>query len=224
MRVHKLTLAALAVLAGVSLTACQSGGAANTGQSQPSSVASGSTASSPAGGSTTGASGQNGGTATGGQGTGGQTTAAGTTAAGTTKAAECRTEALGITAVDRTITGDTGGTVVVELKNRSGRACTIGGYAGVDLQTSAGALSAQRSGEPVVRAVLKSGASTYFGISYPTNTSGGSGVRITGLVVTPPDEPHSVTLRWPGAGSLPVTDGSGTPVKVGPIGSAGQGD
>ncbi|MGW4891547.1 DUF4232 domain-containing protein, partial [Kitasatospora sp. NPDC004240] len=28
---------------------------------------------------------------------------------------------------------------------------------------------------------------------------------------------------WPGTGSLPVTDGSGTPVKIGPMGSAGQG-
>ncbi|MER5987213.1 DUF4232 domain-containing protein, partial [Streptomyces sp. NPDC001787] len=28
---------------------------------------------------------------------------------------------------------------------------------------------------------------------------------------------------WPGAPTLPVTDGSGSPVTVGPIGSAGQG-
>lgn len=62
-----------------------------------------------------------------------------------------------------------------------------------------------------------------FGITYPINDSGGSGVRITGLVVTPPDETKSVTLDWPGGSSLPVTDGSGTPVRVGPLGSAGQG-
>ncbi|MET9661087.1 DUF4232 domain-containing protein, partial [Streptomyces sp. NPDC006510] len=57
----------------------------------------------------------------------------------------------------------------------------------------------------------------------PINTSGGSGVRVTGLVVTPPDETKSVTLDWPGADSLPVTDGAGSQVKVGPMGSAGQG-
>ncbi|MEE1735706.1 DUF4232 domain-containing protein, partial [Streptomyces sp. BE147] len=71
--------------------------------------------------------------------------------------------------------------------------------------------------------ILKDGESTFFGITYPLNESGGSGVRITGLVVTPPDETKSVTLDWPGAATLPVTDGSGSPVTVGPIGSAGQG-
>ena len=44
-----------------------------------------------------------------------------------------------------------------------------------------------------------------------------------GLVVTPPDETKSVSLQWPGAATLPVTEGGGSPVRVGPIGSAGQG-
>ncbi|MFF5804346.1 hypothetical protein [Streptomyces sp. NPDC012746] len=88
---------------------------------------------------------------------------------------------------------------------------------------NAGPLSAKRSGEHPGPAVLKKGAAVSFGVNCPLNTSGGSGVRITGLVVTPPDETKSVTLTWPGAATLPVTDGSGSPVKVGPIGSAGQG-
>jgi hypothetical protein len=41
--------------------------------------------------------------------------------------------------------------------------------------------------------------------------------------VTPPNETKTVTLRWPGAGTLPVTAGTGSPVQVGPVGSAGQG-
>lgn len=109
------------------------------------------------------------------------------------------------------------------LKNRGTRDCTISGYAGVDLKTDSGSLSAQRTGRQADTAVLKKGESTYFGISYPLNTSGGSGVRVTGLVVTPPDETRSVTLAWPGTGTLPVTEGGGAPVKVGPVGSAGQG-
>lgn len=148
--------------------------------------------------------------------------AGGSTGAGRT--AECRTADLTITAADRTITGDADNTVVVELKNHSGKDCTLSGYAGVDLKTSAGTLSAKRSGEPVVTGVVPNGKSTHFGISHPANTSGGSGVRITGLVVTPPDETRAVTLPWPGTGSLPVTDGSGSPVKIGPMGSAGQGE
>jgi hypothetical protein len=130
---------------------------------------------------------------------------------------------LEITAKDNTIDGDPDGTVVVELTNHSGRDCTISGYAGVDLKTSAGSLSAKRTGQQAGSAVLKNGKSTYFPVNYPFNKSGGSGVRVTGLVVTPPDETKSVTLNWPGAATLPVTDGSGSPVKVGPVGSAGQG-
>lgn len=139
------------------------------------------------------------------------------------KVEKCRTDGLKITASDATVGGDADKTVAVELKNTGGKQCAISGYPGVDLKTSAGALSAKRSGEPVVPGILKSGESTYFGIHYPENKSGGSGVRITGLVVTPPDETKSATLSWPGAATLPVTDGAGSPVKVGPIGSAGQG-
>ncbi|MFD7731914.1 DUF4232 domain-containing protein [Kitasatospora phosalacinea] len=220
MRARTLALTTLAVAAALTLTACQDDGT-DTAQGAPSTAAAAKSAAAPstvapvatppATAAPAGTGGSTGG------GTGGSTGGAG-------KAAKCRTADLTVTAVDATISGDAENTVAVELKNHSGKDCTIAGYAGVDLQTSAGALSAQRSGEPVVSTVLKDGKSTYFGISYPANTSGGSGVRITGLVVTPPDETHSVTLSWPGSGSLPVTDGSGSPVKIGPMGSAGQGE
>ncbi|MCX5199369.1 DUF4232 domain-containing protein [Streptomyces sp. NBC_00249] len=232
MRVHKLTFAALAVAAGLTLTACQNGedGAAQGGPSSASSAAStppsSSTPSSPGGGSSPGGSDQGGGKGSAGTGSNGKGTAAGTGSTGSTenaKADKCRTDDLEITAIDSTIGGDTDGTVAVQLKNRGSRDCTLSEYAGVDLKTSAGSLSAQRTGEHPGPAVLKKGAAISFGVTYPLNTSGGSGVRVTGLVVTPPDETKSVTLAWPGAATLPVTDGTGSPVKVGPIGSAGQG-
>ncbi|GLW55695.1 DUF4232 domain-containing protein [Kitasatospora phosalacinea] len=216
MRARTLALTTLAVAAALSLTACQDDGT-DTAQGAPSTAAT--AAKSAAAAPSTAAPASPAAPA----GTGGTT--GGTTAApaGTGKAAKCRTADLTVTAVDATITGDAEGTVAVELKNHSGKDCTIAGYAGVDLQAAEGTLSAERSGEPVVSAVLKNGKSTYFGVSYPVNTTGGTGVRITHLVVTPPDETHSVTLPWPG-GSLPVTDGSGAPVKIGPVGSAGQGE
>ncbi|WP_431676170.1 DUF4232 domain-containing protein [Kitasatospora sp. KL5] len=218
MRVRKLAFATLAVAAALSLTACQDDGA-GTAQGAPTAAPTASTGASPSGAPASGAP------ASGAPGKGSApSTAAPAGSTGAGKTAKCRTADLTITAADRTITGDTDNTVVVELKNHSGKDCTLSGYAGVDLKTSAGTLSAKRSGEPVVAGVVKNGKSTYFGISYPANTSGGSGVRITGLVVTPPDETHPVTLPWPGAGSLPVTDGSGSPVKIGPMGSAGQGE
>ncbi|MFD7500121.1 DUF4232 domain-containing protein [Streptomyces sp. NPDC059850] len=208
MRVHKLTFAALAVAAGLSLTACQNDD--GTGQSDPSSASSAS--------SSGGASDQGGGKDSGEQGT-----AAGTGSNENGEVDKCRTDELEVTAADRTIDGDGEGTVAVTLKNGGGRDCAISGHAGVDLKTSEGALSAKRSGEPADTHILKDGESTYFGVNYPINESGGSGVRITGLVVTPPNETKSVTLDWPGTGTLPVTDGSGSPVKVGPIGGIGQG-
>ncbi|MFE1319625.1 DUF4232 domain-containing protein [Kitasatospora phosalacinea] len=216
MRARTLALTTLAVAAALTLTACQDDGtdtaqgapstAATAAASKAAPVAAPPSTAAPAASATP-------------AGTGGSTGGA----AGTGKPAKCLTADLTVTAVDATVTGDAEGTVAVELKNHSGKDCTIAGYAGVDLQAAEGTLSAQRSGEPVVSAVLKNGKSTYFGVSYPVNTTGGSGVRITKLVVTPPDETHSVTIPWPG-GSLPVTDGSGSPVKVGPVGSAGQGE
>ncbi|MEU0626212.1 DUF4232 domain-containing protein [Streptomyces sp. NPDC005989] len=223
MRVRKLTFAALAVAAGLSLTACQNG-EDDMGQSAPSSA---STASSTSGGSGSGGSGgseQDGAKDSAGKDSGGRGTAAGTGSNVNGKVGKCRTDELEITASDSTIGGDTDGTVAVQLKNGGGRDCVLSGYAGVDLKTSAGSLSAERTGEKATPMTLKDGKSVYFGITYPMNESGGSGVRITGLVVTPPDETKSVTLDWPGAATLPVTDGSGSQVKVGPMGSAGQGE
>ncbi|WP_354644724.1 DUF4232 domain-containing protein [Kitasatospora camelliae] len=217
MRVRKLAFATLAVTAALSLTACQDDGT-GTAQGAPTAATTASSGASPSGAPASG------GPASGGPGKGSTPpTAAPAGSAGAGKGAKCRTADLTITAADRTITGDADHTVVVELKNHSGKDCTLSGYAGVDLKTSAGTLSAKRSGEPVVTGVVPNGKSTYFGITYPANASGGSGAHITGLVVTPPDETQSVTLPWPGAGSLPVTDGSGSPVKIGPMGSAGQG-
>ncbi|MFD9423729.1 MULTISPECIES: DUF4232 domain-containing protein [unclassified Streptomyces] len=216
MRVHKLTFAALAVAASLSLTACQ-GEEDGTGQAAPSS------ASSSGGGSGSGGADQGGADGSEGKGSDGNGAAGGSGSDVSGKAGKCRTDELEITASDQSISDEPDGTVVVELKNGGGRDCSISGYAGVDLKTSEGPLSAKRAGRETGPAVLKDGKSTFFGITYPLNESGGSGVRITGLVVTPPDETKSVTLDWPGAATLPVTDGSGTPVTIGPMGSAGQG-
>ncbi|WP_109029484.1 DUF4232 domain-containing protein [Streptomyces rubrogriseus] len=223
MRVRKLTIAAMALAAGLSLTACQNDDDA-AGQSTAPPAAS-TTASSDGGSGSAGSDSAESPDGTGGtEGTGGSGGTGGTGGAGEDgTAAKCSTDELEITAMDATVGGDTEGTVAVDLKNGGGRDCSLAGYAGVDLKTNSGTVSAERTGDPTPRIVLKDGETVTFGITYPVNDSGGSGVRITGLVVTPPDETKSVTLDWPGGSSLPVTDGSGTPVRVGPLGSAGQG-
>ncbi|BET48532.1 DUF4232 domain-containing protein [Streptomyces tendae] len=227
MRVRKLTLAAMALAAGLSLTACQNDdGGSDQGAAPPASSA----ASSSNGGSGSAGSDQQDGSDSAGKSPNGTDGTDGTGGSGGTggtgedaKAAKCSTDELEITAIDATVGGDAEGTVAVDLKNGGGRDCSLAGYAGVDLKTNSGTVSAERTGDPAPRIVLGDGETVTFGITYPINDSGGSGVRITGLVVTPPDETKSVTLDWPGGSSLPVTDGSGTPVRVGPLGSAGQG-
>lgn len=220
MRAHTITFAALAVVAGLSLTACQNDDDA-AAQTDPSSVA---TASPSTGGPEAGGS-DSGGSDSG----GGKDTAAGAGADQSDqpdqsgKTAKCRTSGLAITAKDTFIDGDPDGSVAVEMKNTSGQDCVVAGFAGVDLKTNAGTISAERKGAPGDPYVLKNGKTIAFGITYPLNETGGSGVKIEGLVVTPPNETKPVTLTWPGMGSLPVTDGSGAPVTVGPMGSAGQG-
>lgn len=218
MRVRKLTtFAALAVAASLSLTACNGDDVASGDSSSASSASSG-------GGSEQGGGEQGtGGKDSAGKSSGGQEATAGsgsnTSGGGTGK---CRTDDLDISASDTTIDGDSEGSIAVEMKN-GGADCVMSGFAGVDLKTSEGALSAKRTGQPAERTVIKSGTSTFFNVSYPKNDSGGSGVKVTGLVVTPPGETKSFSTEWPGAATLPVTDGSGSPVNVGPIGSAGQG-
>jgi hypothetical protein len=224
MRVRKLTFAALAVAAGLSLTACN--GDDGTAQSD------GPSASSPAssdgasgtGGAGTGGAQQDGGKDSAGNTAGGQGTGGGSGGQDTSaEAGACRTDELDITASDSTIDGDTEGSVAITFTNGGGRDCALTGYAGVDLKTNAGDLSAERTGQEAGPMTLEDGKSVSFTVSYPVNDSGGSGVRITALVVTPPEETKSVTLDWPGAATLPVSDGAGSPVRVGPIGSAGQG-
>ncbi|MEU6825624.1 DUF4232 domain-containing protein [Streptomyces atriruber] len=219
MRVRKLTtFAALAVAASLSLTACNGDDVASGDSSSDSSA------------SSSGGSEQSGGQDSAGKDSGGEKPApAGKDSAGSGsgsgqsgKGGKCRTDNLDITASDSTIDGDPDGTVAVTFKN-GGADCGLSGFAGVDLKTSAGDISATRAGQGASPMTLKSGESVSFSISYPINDSGGSGVKVTSLVVTPPGETKSFTTEWPGGGSLPVTDGSGSSVKVHPIGSAGQG-
>ncbi|MFE9454107.1 DUF4232 domain-containing protein [Streptomyces sp. NPDC006739] len=227
MRVHKLTLAALAVTASLSLTACQNDGGGTTGQSGPSAASTAASADSGAGASN--GSGKGGGAqasdgaGSAGNGSAGKNSSAQGAADGTGQAAICRTDALQITAVDSTIDGDPDRSVTVTMKNHGGHNCTISGYAGVDLQLREGSLSAKRTGQKATSTVLRNGQSIAFGIHYPANDTGGSGVRVTGLRVTPPNETKTVTLKWPGAATLPVTDETTSRVTVGPVGSAGQG-
>ena len=104
----------------------------------------------------------------------------------------------------------------VKLTNKGSRTCALLGFPGVDLKTNYGTESVPRSKKSARLVTLRPGASAVFGIDYPVNRTGGSGVRVESIVVTPPNETHSVTLAWTG-GTLPVTDGSGPGLTVNPV-------
>ncbi|MEU3074501.1 DUF4232 domain-containing protein [Streptomyces laurentii] len=225
----KLTLATVAVLAGLTLTACQDGttGAAPSQDTTSSPAAGNSAAPSDSNGS---GNGGNGGTATGdgskggGSGSGNSGGSGGGSGSdkgsggGQINTGPCKTANLTITADHGMGEGD----VLVSLKNNSD-VCSLKGFPGVDLKTSDGdTFSAARSTNTPQEVVLGGGETTRFTLHTPRNDTGGTGLRIVSIVVTPPNETHSKSLRI--GLSLPVTDGSesGPGVTVDPVGYGKQ--
>lgn len=204
--------AALTAVLALALTACNGDDNAS-GSTQASPTAS----ADEAGG--TGGAGQSADTSTGGSDQGADIST-GDTSDG--KVDPCRSGVLDATAADNT-TGKTEGVVTVTFKNVAGSDCRISGFPGVDLKTSLGdTFSVDRNGEQAVPQILKEGETAAFNITFPVNNSGGSGVRPTGMVVTPPNEVEPFTLTWP-AGTLAVTDGEDSgKMEVGPVGKVGD--
>ncbi|MET8614532.1 DUF4232 domain-containing protein [Streptomyces misionensis] len=219
MRVQKFSLLAVAVAAGLSLTACGGSDSGSSGgsDSSASSAASGAsdtqgsgTQSSPSQGSggNGGSTGSNGGQTSGGQTSGGHAA----TGAGRASGAGCTTAHLAFSTSGAMAEGE----LIVNMKNTGSANCTLHGFPGVDLKGKDGTVSASRSklAAPVV--TLQPGAETRFTLHYPPNNSGGSGVTFTQLVVTPPNETHSTVLQ---AGvNVPVTEG-GPGITVDPVGT-----
>ncbi|MEU5999308.1 DUF4232 domain-containing protein [Streptomyces sp. NPDC047197] len=114
------------------------------------------------------------------------------------------------------------GDLLVALKNTGGDACSLKGFPGVDLKADSGpgGLSAERSKLAAPAVALKSGETTRFTLHTPRNDTGGSGLDITTIVVTPPNETHSKTL--PVSLNLPVSDKAVATVTVGPVGTGKQ--
>ncbi|MEU6663176.1 DUF4232 domain-containing protein [Streptomyces sp. NPDC046821] len=218
----KLTLATVAVLAGLTLTACQDG---NT-DAAPSQD----TASSPAAENSaapSGSTGGNGGTATddgskgggSGNGNGNGSGSDKGSGGGQINTGPCKTANLTITAADGMAEGD----VLVSLKNDSD-ACSLKGFPGVDLNTSDGdTMSADRTANTPQEVVLGGGETTRFTLHYPPNHTGGTGIRVVSIVVTPPNETHSKTVRI--GLSMPVEEAgseTGPGVTVDPVGYGKQ--
>ncbi|WP_440571308.1 DUF4232 domain-containing protein [Streptomyces sp. KR2] len=211
MRAQKITLATLALVTGLTLTACQGDDtAASTDAAAPA-------ASSPAG--------DDGGA---GKETAEETAAAsgGDTASeapegsggGQINTGPCKTANLDISGAH----GMGEGTIHIAFKN-TGDACYLKGFPGVDLKADSGpgSINANRSDLATPSVVLKTGESTRATLHYPANHSGGSGVDITLLEITPPEETHS--KRIPTKINVPVSDSSTSDeVIIDPVGTGKQ--
>ncbi|NLU67901.1 DUF4232 domain-containing protein [Streptomyces sp. HNM0574] len=218
MRVQKITLAAVALAAGLSLTACQ--GNEDTSAAGASDSAAPSESSSGSGGSGEGSTGGGGGAEEGGTSGGGEAAdpAAGEGSGnGQINTGDCKTENLDIRASHGMGEGD----VLVSLKN-TGDACSLQGFPGVVLKADGGkgGINAERSDLDAPSVVVKSGEETRFTLHTPRNDTGGSGLDITRMLVTPPNETASKTV--PVSINLPVSDKPVGGVTVDPVGTGKQ--
>ena len=99
----------------------------------------------------------------------------------------------------------------------------MNGFPGVDLHTNYGVVSVPRTKRTPTPVTLVPGASTLFDIDYMPSDGGGSGIKVSTMVITPPNETHSHSMPWEYQALL-VTNGEGSTAaypSVGPIGYNG---
>ncbi|MFJ4714095.1 DUF4232 domain-containing protein [Streptomyces sp. NPDC088785] len=219
-------LAAVSLAAALSLTACGGDGsgtdasAAKGSSSSASSSSKGSATSTDRTDRSTGSS-SSGSDATSSDGSGsasGQGAGIGTAAKGATRTSSriafCRTADLAIDAVDAAPDKNSG-RIDITMVNRGSTTCSATGFAGVDIK------DADHTSNPIGRGpaqpritTLKPGDAAVFDLAYTIDGSGDSLSSPTDILVTPPNETHTVTLDWPaGAGDI---KGAYTDVQVYP--------
>ncbi|ANZ20717.1 glycine-rich secreted protein [Streptomyces noursei ATCC 11455] len=131
----------------------------------------------------------------------------------------CRTSDLVMEAVDSSPDQKVG-EVTVQMTNKGGRTCSATGFAGVDLKDADGTSApVHRGGEQPRITDLKPGDTATFSISYAVDFSGDSLASPTNIIVTPPNETHSVSLKWP-AEALKLAGPYDEKIKVHPVGIA----
>ncbi|MET9146161.1 DUF4232 domain-containing protein [Streptomyces sp. NPDC004042] len=227
-------LAAVGVAATLSLTACGGDGSGKDTSAKDTSAANVSSSSADSGAQTEGGSGSGSsqapsdakpGSGDGKTGSGnakpdsGDNTKAGAGAGGgaaqtSGKITFCKTANLAIDA--RNAAPDaSSGRINITMVNRGSTTCSATGFAGVDIK------DADHTSNPIERGhaepritTLKPGDTAIFDLAYDIDTTGKSLTSPTNLLVTPPNETHTVTLDWPaGAGQI---KGAYTDVQVFP--------
>ncbi|MFG2503434.1 DUF4232 domain-containing protein [Streptomyces sp. NPDC048441] len=210
-------LAAISVAASLSLTACggdDSGKDSSSKGSSSSSSSSSDGGSKPEGGS--GSGGSEAGNAKSGSGEDTKTDAGAANGATDTsgKVTFCKTEDLAIDATDAA-PDEVSGRIDITMVNRGSATCSATGFAGVDIKDTDNTSSPIERGKAQPRiTTLKPGDAAVFNLAYDIDNTGGSLAHPTDIQVTPPNETHTVDLKWPaGAGDI---KGAYTDVQVYP--------
>ncbi|MCX4681927.1 DUF4232 domain-containing protein [Streptomyces sp. NBC_01433] len=217
-------LAAIGVAATLSLTACGGDGSAKDASSKSSTSSS---SSSPDGGSKqesgTGSGGSEAGNGKSGSGQGTEARAGatnGTNGATQTggKVTFCKTEDLAIDATDAA-PDEASGRIDITMINRGSTTCSATGFAGVDIKDADNTSNPIERGQAQPRiTTLKPGDAAVFDLAYDIDNTGNSLASPTNILVTPPNETHTVSLKWPaGAGDI---KGAYTDVEVYPTHTA----
>ncbi|MFB7553726.1 DUF4232 domain-containing protein [Streptomyces sp. NPDC056154] len=211
-------LAAIGVAATLSLTACGSDGPGKNSSSKGSSSSSSSSSSSDSGSKPEGSSGSGGSEAGNAKSGSAEDTEAETAANGAAttgaKVTFCKTKDLAIDARDAAPDKDSG-RIDITMINRGSATCSATGFAGVDIK------DADHTSNPIERGhaqprvtILKPGDAAVFNLAYDIDNTGDSLASPTDILVTPPNETHTVSLKWPaGAGEI---KGAYTDVEVYP--------
>ncbi|MFD8141578.1 DUF4232 domain-containing protein [Streptomyces sp. NPDC059708] len=211
-------LAALGLAAALSLTACNNGddSAQAPAAKDPSASSSPSSGGGPSQGQGSGSGGAQGGSAKPGSGTGSPSSSGagngGAESGG--KTPFCKTQDLAIDATNAA-PDQSSGRINITMANRGSATCSATGFAGVDIK------DADHTSNPIGRGqaqprvtTLKPGDAAVFDLAYTIDGSGKSLSHPTDILVTPPNETHTVTLKWPaGAGAI---KGAYTDVQVYP--------
>ncbi|SCF85789.1 DUF4232 domain-containing protein [Streptomyces sp. Ncost-T10-10d] len=211
-------LAAIGVAATLSLTACGSDSSGKDSSSEGSSSSSSSSSSSDSGSKSEGGSGSGGSEAGNAKAGSGEDTKSEAASNGATKTSAkitfCKTEDLAIDARDAAPDKDSG-RIDITMINRGSTTCSATGFAGVDIK------DADHTSNPIERGhaqpritTLKPGDAAVFNLAYDIDNTGKSLASPTNILVTPPNEAHTVNLKWPaGAGDI---KGAYTDVEVYP--------
>ena len=207
-------LAAIGVAATLSLTACGGDDSGKDSSSKSSSAASSAPTSASSSSTSEGGSKAEGGSGSGGSqagnaasGSGKDTGAGAGTGSGTQgnggKVTFCKTADLAIDAKDAS-PDKTEGRIDITMVNRGSTTCSATGFAGVDIKDADHTSSPIERGSAQPRiTILKPGDAAVFDLAYKIDATGKSLASPTDILVTPPNETHTVSLKWPaGAGQI----------------------